>query len=173
MSQLCPNYFSTRVPVSSFIQVIGNSEQWKMTGQAGNVGFLATGSGVKQFQLSLGGCSVLQCRRFFPELRFHATNLAQTHAACNFLFLSSFTPWHFNRRRATAGRQTKKSGALRPKPASRFVARPSQRGRPVEVTLSPVLRVGLALAPGPFTIAVQLIRDRTRRASRGRQPSDN
>ena len=31
-----------------------------MTGQAGNVGFLATESGVKQFQLSLGGCFVLK-----------------------------------------------------------------------------------------------------------------
>jgi hypothetical protein len=56
------------VPVSSFIQVIGNSEQWKMTGQKVNVGFLATESGVQQFQLSLWGCFVLRCRRFFPEL---------------------------------------------------------------------------------------------------------
>jgi hypothetical protein len=54
------NYFSTRVPVSSFIQALGNSEQWKMTGNKDNVGFLATGSAVKQFQLSLWGCSILE-----------------------------------------------------------------------------------------------------------------
>jgi hypothetical protein len=54
------NCFSTRVPVSSSIQASGNSEQWKMTGQADNVGFLATESGVQQFQLSLGGCFVLK-----------------------------------------------------------------------------------------------------------------
>jgi hypothetical protein len=29
-----------------------------MTGRVDNVGSVATGSGVKQFQLSLGGCSV-------------------------------------------------------------------------------------------------------------------
>jgi hypothetical protein len=58
------NYFSIRVPVPSFNQALGNSEQWKMTGQEDNVGFLATGSGVKQFQLSLRGCFVLKCRRF-------------------------------------------------------------------------------------------------------------
>jgi len=40
-----------------------------MTGKEDNVGFLVTGSGVKQFRLSSGGCFVLQCRRFFPELR--------------------------------------------------------------------------------------------------------
>ena len=54
------NYFSTRVPVSGSIQASGNSEQCKMTGQDDNVGFLATGSGVKQFQLSLGGGFVLK-----------------------------------------------------------------------------------------------------------------
>ena len=63
------NYFSTRVPVSGFIQASGNSEQWKMTGNEDNVGFLATESGVKQFQLSLWGCFIHKCRRFFPELR--------------------------------------------------------------------------------------------------------
>jgi hypothetical protein len=31
-----------------------------MTGQGDNVGFLAIGSGVQQFQLSLGGCFVLK-----------------------------------------------------------------------------------------------------------------
>ena len=40
-----------------------------MTGQADNVGFLATESGVKQFQPWLGESFVLQCRRFFSELR--------------------------------------------------------------------------------------------------------
>jgi hypothetical protein len=61
------NYFSTWVPVSSFSRASGNSEQWKMTGQEHNVGFLATGSGVKQFELSLWGCFVLECRRFSTE----------------------------------------------------------------------------------------------------------
>src|ERR1035441_4537273 len=71
------NYFSTRVPVSSFIQALGNSEQWKMTGKEDNVDFLATGSIVKQFQLSLWGRFVLQCHRFSPEPRLtkHTSNL--------------------------------------------------------------------------------------------------
>jgi hypothetical protein len=43
------------VPVSGFIRPLGNSEQWKMTGQEDNVGFLASGSVVKQFQLSSRG----------------------------------------------------------------------------------------------------------------------
>jgi hypothetical protein len=67
--QLSRNYFSTRTPVSGFIQALGNSERWKMTGNEDNVGFLATGSGVKQFQLSLRGWFVLKARRFSPELR--------------------------------------------------------------------------------------------------------
>ena len=56
------NYFSTRVPVSSSIQALGNSVRWKMTGNKDNVGFLATGSGVKQFQLSSRGCFVREAR---------------------------------------------------------------------------------------------------------------
>jgi hypothetical protein len=40
-----------------------------MRGQEDNGGFLATESGVKQFQLSLWGCFILRCHRFFPELR--------------------------------------------------------------------------------------------------------
>jgi hypothetical protein len=64
------NDLSTRVPVSGFNQASGNSEQWKMTGKEDNVGFLATGSGVKQFQLSLGGWCVLRYHPFTPELRF-------------------------------------------------------------------------------------------------------
>jgi hypothetical protein len=56
-------YFSTRVPVSGFIRASGNSERCNMTGHEDNVGFLATGSGVKQFQLSLGGWFVPQERR--------------------------------------------------------------------------------------------------------------
>jgi hypothetical protein len=43
--------------------------RWKMTGQDDNVGYLATESGVKQFQLSSWGCFVLQYRRFSPESR--------------------------------------------------------------------------------------------------------
>ena len=68
--------FSTRVPVSGFIQASGNSEQWKMTGNEDNVGFLATESGVKQFQLSLRGGFVLQCRRFSAQLKLpkHTSN---------------------------------------------------------------------------------------------------
>jgi hypothetical protein len=62
-------YFSTGVPVSGFIQASGNSERWKMTGKEDNVGFLATESGVQQFQLSLWGCAVLQCGRFCAQLR--------------------------------------------------------------------------------------------------------
>jgi hypothetical protein len=62
-----------RVPVvstqSSFIRASGNSERCNMTGNEHNVGFLATGSGVKQFQLSLGGRFVLERRRFSTELR--------------------------------------------------------------------------------------------------------
>ena len=48
-------YFSPRVPVSDFIRALGNSERCKMTGNEDNVGFLRTGSGVQQFQLSFGG----------------------------------------------------------------------------------------------------------------------
>jgi hypothetical protein len=55
-------YFSTRVPVSGFIRASANSERCKMTGNADNVGFLATGSGVKQFQLSLRGWFVYGAR---------------------------------------------------------------------------------------------------------------
>ena len=72
------NYFSTRLPVSSSIQASGNSEQWKMTGQADNVGFLATGSGVQQIQLSLGGWFVLKCHSFSPKLmstKLRSTNI--------------------------------------------------------------------------------------------------
>jgi hypothetical protein len=48
-----------------------------MTGNKDNVGFLATGSGVQQFQLSLGGWFVLKCRRFSAQLRLtkHTSNL--------------------------------------------------------------------------------------------------
>ena len=58
LASFLPNYFSTRMPASGFIQALGSSELWKMTGQEDNVGFLATGSGVQQFQLSLGRCFV-------------------------------------------------------------------------------------------------------------------
>jgi hypothetical protein len=61
------NYFSTGAPVSGFIRASGNSERCKMTGNEDSVGFLATGSGVAQFQLSLWGCFVLECRRFSTE----------------------------------------------------------------------------------------------------------
>jgi hypothetical protein len=40
---------------------LGNSERWKMTGKEDNVGFLATGSGVKQFHLLSRGCFVSRC----------------------------------------------------------------------------------------------------------------
>ena len=53
-------YFSTRLPASGFIGASGNSEWCNMTGNEDNVGFLATGSGVRQFQFSLGGCFVLK-----------------------------------------------------------------------------------------------------------------
>ena len=71
------NYFSTRMPVSGFIRALGNSERRKMTEQEDNVGFLATGRGVKQFQLSLGGSFVLECRRFSAQLKLskHTSNL--------------------------------------------------------------------------------------------------
>src|ERR1039458_6187881 len=62
------NYFSTRVPASGFIQALGRSEHGKMTGHEANVGFVATGSGVKQFQLSPWGSFALQCRRFSAQL---------------------------------------------------------------------------------------------------------
>ena len=45
----------TGVPVSGSIRASRNSEGSKMTGNEDNVGFLATGSGVQQFQLSLRG----------------------------------------------------------------------------------------------------------------------
>jgi hypothetical protein len=48
-------FFSTRVPVFGFIRPSGYSERCNMTGNEDNVGFLATGSGVQQFQLSFGG----------------------------------------------------------------------------------------------------------------------
>ena len=48
-------YFSTRVLLSGFIPASRNSERCKMTGNEDHVGFLATGSGVKQFQLSSRG----------------------------------------------------------------------------------------------------------------------
>ena len=54
------NYYSTWVRVSDFTQASWNLEQWKMTGQADNVGFLATEGGVQQFRLSLWGCFVLK-----------------------------------------------------------------------------------------------------------------
>jgi hypothetical protein len=66
--KICGIFLDTG-PGFCFIQALGNSEQWKMTGQADNVGFLATESGMEQLQLSLWGCFVLQCRRSFPELR--------------------------------------------------------------------------------------------------------
>ena len=43
-----------------FTQVLGNSEQWKMTRREDNVGFVATGSGVKQFQPCEAGSFVLE-----------------------------------------------------------------------------------------------------------------
>ena len=54
-----------------------------MTGHEDNVGFLATGSGVQQFQLSLWGSFVLPCRRFFPDLRSttHTSSLRASAAA--------------------------------------------------------------------------------------------
>jgi hypothetical protein len=53
-------YFSTPVPLFVSLIVLGKSEQWKMTGNEYNVGFLATESGVKQFQPCLGGCFNLE-----------------------------------------------------------------------------------------------------------------
>jgi hypothetical protein len=52
---------------SSFIRASGNSERCKMTGQEDNVGFLATGSGVKQFQLSTRGWFVREARSSLPS----------------------------------------------------------------------------------------------------------
>ena len=54
-----------------------------MAGNEDNVGFLATGSGVQQFQLSLWGSFVLPCRRFFPDLRSttHTSSLRASAAA--------------------------------------------------------------------------------------------
>ena len=63
------SYFSTRAPVSGFTQASGNSEQWKMMGNEDNVGFLAAGSGVQQFQLSSWGCFVREHLRCSRELR--------------------------------------------------------------------------------------------------------
>ena len=53
-----------------------------MTGHEDNVGFVATGSGVKQFQLSLGECFVLQCRRLSTQLKLsrHTSNLRASAA---------------------------------------------------------------------------------------------
>jgi hypothetical protein len=79
---LVAEYFWTGVPVCGFIRASGNSERCNMTGNEVNVGFLATGSGVQQFQLSLRGCSVLQRRRLSRELRSakHTTNLRASAA---------------------------------------------------------------------------------------------
>jgi hypothetical protein len=63
-------YFSIRVPVPGFIRASGNSERRSMTANKHNVGFLAAGSGVQQFQLSLGdvlSLSVPEYRRFSAE----------------------------------------------------------------------------------------------------------
>jgi hypothetical protein len=70
-------YFSTRVLLSGFIRASGNSERCNMTGNEDNVGFLTTGSGVQQFQLSLRGCFVFQWRRFSAQLKLskHTSNL--------------------------------------------------------------------------------------------------
>jgi hypothetical protein len=48
-----------------------------MTGHEDNVGFLTTGSGVQQFQLSLWGWFVLQSRRLPAQLKLskHTSNL--------------------------------------------------------------------------------------------------
>jgi hypothetical protein len=39
-----------------------------MTGKTDTVGFLATGSGVKKFQLSLWACFIFHCCRFSAQL---------------------------------------------------------------------------------------------------------
>ena len=54
-----------------------------MTGQDDNVGFLVTESGVQQFQLSLWGCFVFECRRFPSELRLtkYTSNLRASAAS--------------------------------------------------------------------------------------------
>ena len=63
-----------RVPVvrtqSSFIRASGNSERCNMTGNEDNVGFLATGSGVQQFQLSLRGCFVRGARSSLASVAY-------------------------------------------------------------------------------------------------------
>jgi hypothetical protein len=70
-----------RVPVvrtpSSFIPASRNSERCNMTGNEDHVGFLASGSGLQQFQLSSGGWFILQCRRFSARLKLtnHTSNL--------------------------------------------------------------------------------------------------
>lgn len=138
------NYYSTRVPVSGFTQASGNSEWWKMTGQADNVAFLATESGVKRFQLSLWGCFMLS------EDRLEVLDAGHLHRQrwLRGVQPSSFTPCHLNRRRAISGQQTKQPSALRRKPALRFVARPGQRGRPVEVTPCLVLHFAPSVPQG-------------------------
>src|ERR1019366_3168504 len=76
-------YLSTGEPVYGFIRASANSERCEMTGHEDNVGFLATGSGVQQFQLSLWGSFVLPCRRLFPDLRSttHTSSLRASAAA--------------------------------------------------------------------------------------------
>jgi hypothetical protein len=55
-----------------------------MTGHEDNVGFLATGSEMKQFQISLWGCFVLQCRCFSQEL----SSILNIQAICELRLLS-------------------------------------------------------------------------------------
>jgi hypothetical protein len=55
-------YLSTGEPVYGSPRASANSERCKMTGNEDNVGFLATGSGVKEFQLSSRGSFVRGAR---------------------------------------------------------------------------------------------------------------
>ena len=68
---------STGMPLYGLIRASANSARCKMTGNEHNVGFLAAGSGVQQFQLSLGRCCVLECRRSSAQLTStkHTTSL--------------------------------------------------------------------------------------------------
>lgn len=64
VSNLCvlrfAEYFSTPAPISVSARYWGNQSSVEMTAQEDNVGLRATESGVKQFQLWLGGSFVLE-----------------------------------------------------------------------------------------------------------------
>ena len=74
-------YSSTRVRVLVSLKQ-GNSEWWNMTGNEENVGFLGTGSGAQQFQLSLGGVVCLSVPPLLPGTESNQTHNQLSNCGC-------------------------------------------------------------------------------------------